>query len=233
MADNMNVSRRAFVGTAGAALAGTVFAGAALADEAATEEASAADVVATPGEVLDDNAVEPETDGLLYTASINPQDYSYRTNSIADFTQTTLFSTWNLGKIELHHRMVKSAAGSATYLAGLTDELFQYYLNFAKGGVEMIWMENIAALEPDAETGEITPEALDFGQRLVAAVAEYGAHLGYQWAPFGSSVAEDAMTVDQIHAIQQNGLNIARGLSQMGFEAIEMNAAGFNQGESS
>ena len=231
MANNMNVSRRAFVGTAGAALAGTVFAGAALADEAATEEASAADVVATPGEVLDDNAVEPETDGLLYTASINPQDYSYRTNSIADFTQTTLFSTWNLGKIELHHRMVKSAAGSATYLAGLTDELFQYYLNFAKGGVEMIWMENIAALEPDAETGEITPEALDFGQRLVAAVAEYGAHLGYQWAPFGSSVAEDAMTVDQIHAIQQNGLNIARGLSQMGFEAIEMNAAGFNQGE--
>ena len=127
--------------------------------------------------------------------------------------------------------MVKSAAGSATYLAGLTDELFEYYLNFAKGGVEMIWMENVGALEPDPETGEITPEALEFGQRLTSAVAEYGAHMGYQWAPMGTSVAEDAMTVDQIHAIQQNGLAIARGLHQMGFEAIEMNAAGFNQGE--
>ncbi len=226
-----NLTRRGFVSGAAAlgatATAASLLAGSAVAEEAASDEAEAAE----PGEVLDDNAADASTDGLLYTASINPQDYSYRTNSIEDFSSSALFSTWNLGKIELHHRMVKSAAGSATYLAGLTDELFEYYLNFAKGGVEMIWMENVGALEPDPETGEITPEALEFGQRLTSAVAEYGAHMGYQWAPMGTSVAEDAMTVDQIHAIQQNGLAIARGLHQMGFEAIEMNAAGFNQGE--
>ncbi len=228
MGNALNVSRRAFVGTAGAALAGTVFAGAALAEEAPAD--ADPDQPATPGEVLDDNAVAPEADGLLYTASINPQDYGYRTNSIEDFAQTTLFSTWNLGPIELHHRMVKSAAGSATYLAGLTDELFQYYLNFAKGGVEMIWVEGEAPFF-DAETSALTDEGREFGQRLVAACAEYGAHLGFQWAPFGSSVADDAMTVDQIHAIQQTGVTIAQGLKEMGFEAVEMNAAGFNQGE--
>ena len=228
MDNALNVSRRAFVGTAGAALAGTVFAGVALADEAPAD--ADPDQPATPGEVLDDGTVTPATDDLLYTASINPQDTSYRTNSIEDFTQTTLFSTWNLGPIELHHRMVKSAAGSATYLAGLTDELFEYYVNFAKGGVEMIWVEGEVPFF-DAETSALTDEGREFGQRLVQACAEYGAHLGFQWAPFGTSVADDAMTVDQIHAIQQTGVTIAQGLKEMGFEAIEMNAAGFNQGE--
>ena len=75
---------------------------------------------------------------LLYTASVNPQDYDYRGNSITDWSATKLFSTWDLGPIQLHHRMVKSAAGSATYLNGLTDELFQYYVNFAKGGVDLL-----------------------------------------------------------------------------------------------
>ena len=41
---------------------------------------------------------------------INPQDYSYTTNSITDFSQTQLFSEWQLGTHTLHHRMVKSAA---------------------------------------------------------------------------------------------------------------------------
>lgn len=127
--------------------------------------------------------------------------------------------------------MVKSAAGSATYLAGLTDELFEYYLRFARGGVEMIWVEGISALEPDPQTGTLTEKALEFGRKLTSACAEYGAHLGYQWAAFGTPVAEDAMSKDQIHAIQQAGVAVAQGLQQMGFEAIEMNAAGFNQGE--
>ncbi len=223
MDNALNVSRRAFVGAAGAALAGTALAAApALADEAVED----ADPDASDAE----GETASSSDDLLYTASINPQDTGYRTNSIEDFTQTTLFSTWNLGPIELHHRMVKSAAGSATYLAGLTDELFEYYLNFAKGGVEMIWVEGEAPFF-DAETSELTEEGLEFGQRLVSACAEYGAHLGFQWAPFGSGVGDDEMTVDQIHAIQQTGLTVAKGLKEMGFEAIEMNAAGFNQGE--
>ena len=64
----------------------------------------------------------------------------------------------------------KSAAGSATYLAGYTDELFDYYVNLAKGGVEMIWVEGEAfAL---GEDGTFGADALDFGKRLVEACAE-------------------------------------------------------------
>ncbi|MBS5451357.1 MAG: FAD-dependent oxidoreductase [Coriobacteriia bacterium] len=215
------ITRRSFVGAAGAmgtaAVASTLLSAAtAGATEAGSKAADAPAGTAAPA------------DDLLYTASINPQDTTYRT---ADGELTTLFSPLTIGSMTINNRMVKSAAGSATYLAGLTDELFQYYVNFAKGGVELIWVEGEAPITPDPETGELSAEALEFGQRLVAACAEYGAHLGYQWAPFGTSVADDAMTVDQIHAIQASGVAIAKGLKEMGFEAIEMNAAGFNQGE--
>ena len=162
----------------------------------------------------------------IYTASINPQDSDWL-GTETDFA--TLFSPWKLGNIELSHRMVKSAAGSATYLAGYTDELFDYYVNLAKGGVEMIWVEGEAfAL---GEDGTFGADALDFGKRLVEACAEYGSHLGYQWALFGSSVAEDAMTVEQIQAMEDIAATYATQLKEMGFEAIEINAAGFNQGE--
>ncbi len=223
------ISRRSFVGTAGALGAAAVVGGA-LGGTARASEKSDAKSAASAGAGAASSAGSASTasDDLLYTASVNPQDTDYRSS---DKPLTTLFSPLKIGSLALSHRMVKSAAGSATYLNGLTDELFQYYLNFAKGGVELIWVEGIPALEPDAQTGEVSAEAIDFGQRLSAAVAEYGAHLGYQWAAFGSSVAEDAMSVDQIHAIQQAGVAVAQGVQQMGFEAIEMNAAGFNQGE--
>ena len=223
------LTRRSFVGTAGAlgtaAVASTLLgSNAARATEAGSQTADVSASAASSSA----NASTTPADDLLYTASINPQDTTYRT---ADGELATLFSPLTIGSMTINNRMVKSAAGSATYLNGLTDELFQYYVNFAKGGVELIWVEGEAPITPDPETGELSAEALEFGQRLVAACAEYGAHLGYQWAPFGSSVADDAMTVEQIHATQAAGVAIAKALKQMGFEAIEMNAAGFNQGE--
>lgn len=220
------ITRRAFVGAAGAAGVaagvGAVATGAALAKEG---DAAAS---AQKGAAGSSSTHDADATGLLYTAQVNPQDTDYRG---ADLGLSTLFSPLQLGSIELSHRMVKSAAGSATYLAGLTDELLEYYLGFARGGVEMIWVEGIPAFEPDPETGALSADALAFGSKLTSACAEYGAHLGYQWALFGSSVSEDVMTQDQIHAMQQAGVTVARGLQQMGFEAIEINAAGFNQGE--
>ena len=69
-----NLTRRGFVSGAAAlgatATAASLLAGSAVAEEAASDEAEAAE----PGEVLDDNAADASTDGLLYTASINPQD---------------------------------------------------------------------------------------------------------------------------------------------------------------
>ena len=213
------ISRRTFLAGAGTAAAAAGLAGtAALAADPKATSSSADGAKAT-------SASEPAAE-LLYTASVNPQDTDWL-GTDTDFA--ALFSPWKLGDIELSHRMVKSAAGSATYLAGYTDELFDYYVNFAKGGVEMIWVEGEAfALGDDGTFGE---EAIDFGKRLVAECAKYGAHLGYQWALFGSSVAEADMTVDQILAMEDIAAAYAGQLKEMGFEAMEINAAGFNQGE--
>ena len=211
---NSTISRRTFLAGASTAAASALVASSAIAEEANSEQADA--------QVESAQAA----DELLYTASINPQDSDWL-GTETDFA--TLFSPWKLGNIELSHRMVKSAAGSATYLAGYTDELFDYYVNLAKGGVEMIWVEGEAfAL---GEDGTFGAEALDFGKRLVEACASYGSHLGYQWALFGSSVAEDAMTVEQIQAMEDVAATYATQLKEMGFKAIEINAAGFNQGE--
>ena len=161
---------------------------------------------------------------VLATAQLNPQDYDYRgTNT--DFK--TLFSSWKLGNVEIGHRMCKSAAGSATFMGGYTDELRQYYLNFAKGGVEMIWVEYDAISVPK-DGGAIAPECVEFFKALSAECATYGSHLGYQWAAMGVDITD--MTVEAIQAIEDTGANLAKQLKEMGFVAIEINSAGFNQG---
>ncbi len=165
-------------------------------------------------------------DGLIASASLNPQDYEYRQNT-TDFG--TLFSPWKLGGIELSHRMVKSAAGSACYLAGLTQELHDYYVNFAKGGVEMIWFEMVDELAP--MSGENTAKAAEFAKKLVEDCKQYGAHLGYQNYAFTPKSANE-MTVEEIHTFQDSVVNVCKTIQGYGFEAFEINAAGFNIGES-
>ncbi|MBQ1403484.1 MAG: twin-arginine translocation signal domain-containing protein, partial [Oscillospiraceae bacterium] len=163
---------------------------------------------------------------LIPAAYLNPQRTDYRTH---EKELKTLFSPLKIGAIELSHRMCKSAAGSACYLKGLTDELLQYYVNFAKGGVEMIWVEGIGALEPPMDGSPMPEETIAFGKKLTEECGKYGASLGYQWAQFGGG--ENDMSVDDIHGIQARGVSIAKCLKEMGFKAIEMNAAGFNMGE--
>ena len=163
---------------------------------------------------------------LIPSAYLNPQRTDYRTH---EKELKTLFSPLKIGAIELSHRMCKSAAGSACYLNGLTDELLQYYVNFAKGGVEMIWVEGIGELEPPTDGSPMPEATIEFGKKLTEECGKYGASLGYQWAQFGGG--ENDMTVDDIHAIQARGVSIAKHLKEMGFKAVEMNAAGFNMGE--
>ncbi|MCI8401433.1 MAG: FAD-dependent oxidoreductase [Lachnospiraceae bacterium] len=169
---------------------------------------------------------QAEAADKIWTAYVNPQREDYRTNTKE---LKTLFSPLKIGAVEIGHRMVKSAAGSATYLAGLTDELLQYYVNLAKGGLELIYVEGIAALEIPADGSGYSAETLAFGKKLVEECAQYGASLGYQWAQFGGG--ENDMTADDIHGIQDRGVAIAKGMQELGFKAFEINAAGFNMGE--
>lgn len=212
-----NVSRRNFLKGATFSAMGVGIAGLGL------NATSAGVAFAAEGEKVDEVGAASSQD-LLYTAYVNPQDYDYRQNS-GDVS--ALFSDWQLGPLSLSCRMVKSAAGSATYLAGYTDELYQYYLNLARGGVEMIWVEGEAFAMP-TDGSEVPQEAIDFFTSLTAECADYGSKLGFQWAPFGINPVD--LDLETIQAIQAGGAALAATLQSMGFVGIEINSAGFNQG---
>jgi len=191
--------------------------------------ACAPQVVAT--EAVAETAAGTSTSGivsdLIPAAYLNPQDYDYRQNT-TNFA--SLLSPLSIGPLTLNHRMVKSAAGSATYLNGLTDELLQYYVNIAKGGIELIWIEGIAELEPPYDGSEAPAATIEFGKKLAAECGKYGTKLGYQWAQFALAETVD-MTLEDIAAAEARGVAIAKQLQQMDFVAMEINAAGFNLGE--
>jgi 2,4-dienoyl-CoA reductase-like NADH-dependent reductase (Old Yellow Enzyme family)/thioredoxin reductase len=223
--EEIRFSRRSFLKGAAAGAAGIAATGmvAGCAPKTVATEAAGA-VTAAPAAGPEVTAAVSE---LISQAYLNPQDYDYRQKT-TDFK--SLFSPLKIGSLSLTHRMIKSAAGSATYLGGLTDELLQYYVNFAKGGIELIWIEGIAALEP-ASDGTPTPaETIAFGKKLAAECGKYGAKLGYQWAQFAMGAVAD-MKVEDIAAVQAHGVAIAQQLKQMDFVAMEINAAGFNLGE--
>ncbi|WP_350454692.1 FAD-dependent oxidoreductase [Slackia heliotrinireducens] len=213
-----DVSRRSFL-KGSAVAAGAAAFGLAGCAPTGTEAASTAEPAASTA------AASGETE-LIAQAYVNPQDYDYRANT-TDFA--TLLSPFSIGGHEFGNRMAKSAAGSATYLAGYTDEMYEYYMNFARGGVELIGMEGEAFAMP-AE-GEVPAEAVDFFKRLTTDAAEYNSHFFFQWAPFGLPVDEESMPVEMIKGIETAGVALAKQIKDMGFIGIEINAAGFNQGE--
>ncbi|UWG95890.1 FAD-dependent oxidoreductase [Dehalobacter sp. DCM] len=223
----MSLSRRQFLTGIGAA-AGLVAAGAVgLTGCSPSEQTASSGSGSTSGNAAGNAAGGANSGEMIPAAYLNPQDYDYRQNTT---DLKTLFSPLKIGPLNLNHRMIKSAAGSATYLAGLTDELLQYYIQFAKGGVEFIWVEGIAALEPPVD-GKNTPAAtIAFGKKLVKECGKYGAKLGYQWAQFPMKAVGD-MTAADIAAAEARGAAIAKQMQQMGFVALEINAAGFNLGE--
>ena len=219
-----NISRRNFMKVAAGAAG---IAGLGLLNGCAKTEApassAAASAAGSAAESTTTAAAAPVTD-KLYTAYINPQldESEFRSNTKE---LTTLFSPLTIGSMEISNRMVKSAAGSATYLAGLTDELLTYYVNLAKGGVSLIYVETIAALEVP-EGSSYDADTLAFGQKLVNECHKYGAKMGYQMSGFG--MGENEMTIDDIHAKQAHFVEVAKGLQQLGFDCVELNCAGFN-----
>ena len=228
------MTRRAFVGTAGAAV-GAAVASSVVTGAIAEEAAESAETEA---------AAPAEDDGLIASARLNPQDYDFRSNSITDFTQTTMFSPWKFGSIELPNRFVKSAAGSDT--GSNPEECVAYYRAFAHGGVPMVWVEDFVDKYehfPHARGVAIEDSPLE---EIAKAIHEEGGYVGYQLScmgytfsgtpqlddgSFASSVAGD-MSLDEIHLLQQDSAAFAKKLQDIGFDAVEINAAGNNIGQS-
>lgn len=206
------------------------------------QEAQAPAIEPTPTPVpLPDTTPAPVTvSPQMAMVNLNPQDYDYTSNSIADFSKTTLFSKWQLGPLTLSHRMVKSAAFQLAFMKHNPDEYLSYYGNFAKGGVEMVWVENFANLMPMTAS----PIRSDFASIDVKALLDVihgaGAYAGYQFDTMGSPIGPLAFTrnfigdytTEEIHDIQKGIINVATTLYEAGFDAFELNSAANNVGQS-
>ena len=122
-----NVTRRSFLGLGGAAtLLGT-----------ASLMGCTPTTAAAPSNV--DSAL-PET-GETEQVSLNPQDTSYLEGE-SDYA--AIFEPLQLGSIQIQNRLAKAAAGSYSIDAGINDQAIGFYEGLAKGGVGIIWHEDLS-----------------------------------------------------------------------------------------
>ena len=232
--NNARLTRRSFLKGAATITAGGMLAGGALAGCAPK---APVEQTATGADAATSDAVRIRQ----APAALNPQDFDYRGNT-TDFA--TLFSPVNIGSLELTNRIVKSAAGSDTH--NNPDEIVAYYRAFARGGVELVWVEDCADKFEHFPNARAKPlDELPLAD-ISAAVHEEGAYVGYQIScmgiafsgtkqdasgAFASAVAGD-MTLDEIKLVQADSIAAARMLKDVGFDAVEINAAGNNIGQS-
>lgn len=173
-------------------------------------------------------------------SELNPQDYGYTTNSIDDFSKTTLFSDWQLGPITLHHRMVKSAAFQLAFMKNNPDEYINYYARMAEGGVEMIWIEDFANIWDFTASPLKQDYALYDVKGLLDTLHAAGAYVGYQFDTMGSPIGPLDFTenfigqysIEEVREWVQVIIGIAEQLHGDGFDAFELNFAANNVGQS-
>jgi 2,4-dienoyl-CoA reductase-like NADH-dependent reductase (Old Yellow Enzyme family) len=168
---------------------------------------------------------------------MNPQDYNYTDNTME---LSTLFSEWQLGKLTIPNRMVKSAAGSSTAPNGM-EATIEFYSNIAKGGIGMLWVENFTSLMPDylnADKADID----DWGiGKLVDAVHAEGASIGYQFETMAMTLLDgysgtegfgpahpENLELKEVKWLIEQYIKSAKRLKDYGFDGFEINAAGNN-----
>lgn len=184
----------------------------------------------------------PRNDREDVASELNQQDYSYTSNSIENFEDAVLFSEWKLGPLTLHHRMVKSGAGSDTFNSGLLEEPVAYYTNFAKGGVEMIWTENFAKGISRFNTNPMFLGLDSYPiKEFAQAIHEAGAYVGYSCDTMGTKFSPHmwsndfdfaaTCSLEDVKGLQEDIIQAAITLHEAGFDAFEINAAANNAGQ--
>ena len=219
-----NISRRDFLKGA-IASAGVVAANSLLSTAAFAEEAKPVE----------------EITAYQAMAGINPQDYDFRST---DSDLSAVFSPWKFGGLELSHRMVKSAAGSDTQM-GTVEEAVEYYADFAKGGVEMVWVEDFLKFADHFPSARATAIEDSHVKEVIQGVHDAGGYIGYQLSCMGRSFSgfdattaaqyasayAEHLTLEEVKMVQEDFIKGAKKMKDLGFDAVEINAAGNNIGQ--
>lgn len=183
----------------------------------------------------------PEKSVYEVMAGMNPQDYAFRST---DTDMAAIFSPWKFGGLTLNHRMVKSAAGSDTQ-RGSEEEAVEYYAAFAKGGVEMVWVEDHIEFKETFKNGRSAPAENTHIKAVIKGVHDAGGYIGYQLSCMGAkfsgfdpataaqyaSAFAEHLTREEIALLQKDFINGAKMMQDLGFDAVEINAAGNNIGQ--
>lgn len=174
-------------------------------------------------------------------SQMNPQDYNFRSQ---DTDMSAIFSPWKFGGLSLTHRMVKSAGGSDTQ-RGSENEAVEYYAAFAKGGVEMVWVEDHLEFKDTFKNPRSAPIASSHIKAVIKGVHDAGGYIGYQLSCMGTkfsgfdpakaaqydSAYAEHMTYEELKLLQQDFIQGAKKMKDVGFDAVEINAAGNNIGQ--
>ena len=216
------------------------------------ETGSTVDVDGISGATLCASAVKAGVDECMAQAlgmakaeaaksgALNPQDYDYTSNSITDFTKTKIFSEWKLGPLTLKHRMVKSAAFQLAFMRNNPDEYISYYERMAKGGVEMIWVENFANMwDMTASPMKHPYENIDV-KGLLDRLHAAGAYVGTQFDTMGAPIGPldytgpflGNYTTEEVKGWVETIVGMAKRLCDDGFDGFELNFAANNVGQS-
>ncbi|MCL2339541.1 MAG: FAD-dependent oxidoreductase [Actinomycetia bacterium] len=172
---------------------------------------------------------------------LNPQDYSYTTNSITDFANSAFFKPWQYGSHTIGNRMVKSAAFQLAFMRNNKDEYISYYQRMAEGGVELIWIEDCANLWEFTNSPMKQPfENYDMAGLLAALHGAGAKVVGYQFDTMGSPVGPLTFTApflgdystEDVKNWVQVIIGIGKKLKDTGFDAFELNFAANNLGQS-
>ena len=159
----------------------------------------------------------------------NPQDESFADQS-SDCA--ALFEPITIGGKQARNRIMKSAAGTYTYDLSYTPVLEGYYADIARGGAGIVMVESLTWIIEDENTLTPLVEAIHAGGAL-AGMQVWGLWFNSSSEKNATSPLEQArvdimprgmMSVEDIHAFQDDMVAQAKMFQGNGFDILEINA---------
>ncbi len=143
-----------------------------------------------------------------------------------------LFTPISIGTIEISNRIFKSAAGSYSIDHGINDQAMMFYENIAKGGVGMIWFEDLQWYGyPVEDVRKVVDKVHDHGTKIGLQTYgswQFASSSKHMSSPLEMDLEEyrhKELTTKEVHEVQNTIVSAARYAKDCGFDALELNCS--------